>query len=124
GDFTFEAGIRAVDRLLDQKLKFTAVFCANDEMAIGAMRALQLRGVRVPQDCSIVGFDDIRFARYTEPPLTTIAQPKNQLGREAMSLLVEILTDPAVPPRKEVLPVELVVRGSSARCSAPREASR
>lgn len=124
GDFTFEAGARAVDTLLDARLKFTAIFCSNDEMAIGAMRALRLRGLRVPEDCSIVGFDDIRFARYTEPPLTTVAQPKNQLGREAMSLLLEILTNPDTPVRKHVLPADLVVRGSAAPCRSAREGHR
>ena len=124
GDFTFEAGARAVDTLLDARLKFTAVFCANDEMAIGAIRALRLRGLRVPEDCSIVGFDDIRFARYTEPPLTTVAQPKNQLGREAIGLLLEILTSSDTPVRKHVLPVDLVVRGSAAPCGSAREGQR
>jgi LacI family repressor for deo operon, udp, cdd, tsx, nupC, and nupG len=114
GDFSIEAGERAVELLLSQGPSFSAVFCSNDEMAIGAMRALGSRGLRVPEDVSVVGFDDIRFARYTSPALTTIAQPKNALGREAMAMLIELLADPTVPPRKRVLSADLVVRGSTA----------
>jgi len=91
----------------------TAVICGNDYLAAGAMRALISRGLRIPEDVSVVGFDDIRFSRYTSPPLTTVSQPKNALGREAMTMLIEILNDPEVPPRKRVLSAELVVRGST-----------
>ena len=120
GDFSIESGERAVELLISQGKPFTAVFCSNDEMAIGAMRALISHGLRVPEDVSVVGFDDIRFARYTSPPLTTVAQPKNALGREAMSMMLELLNDPEVPPRKRVLSADLVVRGST----APRGARR
>lgn len=120
GDFSIESGERAVELLLSRGKPFTALFCSNDEMAIGALRALSSHGLRVPEDVSVVGFDDIRFARYTSPPLTTVAQPKNALGREAMSMLLELLSDPQVPPRKRVLTADLVVRGST----APRGAGR
>lgn len=114
GDFSIEAGERAIELLLSRGQAFSAVFCSNDEMAIGAMRALSSHGLRVPEDVSVVGFDDIRFARYTLPALTTIAQPKNALGREATTMLIELLNDPAVPPRKRVLSADLIVRGSTA----------
>lgn len=117
GDFSMESGVRAVEYFLAQKLKFTAVFCSNDEMAIGAIRALASHGLAVPGDVSVVGFDDIRFARYTSPPLTTIAQPKNELGREAMRMLIEILNDPRTPVLKRVLAADLVVRDSTAKCT-------
>lgn len=120
GDFSIEAGERAIERFLVQGQAFSAVFCSNDEMAIGAMRALISHGLRVPEDVSVVGFDDIRFSRYTSPSLTTVAQPKNALGREAMTLLLELLNDPDVPPRKRVLSADLVVRGST----APRDGAR
>jgi LacI family transcriptional regulator, repressor for deo operon, udp, cdd, tsx, nupC, and nupG len=129
GDFSVESGIRALDGLFAREAKFTAVFCSNDEMAIGAIRALKSRGRRVPEEVSVVGFDDIRFARYCDPPLTTIAQPKDELGREAMNMMIEILNDPNVPARKHILPTQLVVRGSTAPCahhsgSADRGADR
>jgi len=121
GDFSMESGVRAIEYFLARKLKFTAVFCSNDEMAIGAIRALAAHALNVPGDISVVGFDDIRFARYTSPPLTTIAQPKNELGREAMRMLIELLNDPNTPVLKRVLSADLVVRGSTARCvNGPR----
>jgi len=120
GDFSIESGERAVERLLAERRRFTAVFCANDEMAIGALRALAGHGLRVPAEISVVGFDDIRFARYAAPPLTTVAQPKGELGREAMSMLIELLHNPGVPARKRILAADLVVRGSTApRASGP-----
>lgn len=115
GDFSFEAGARGVETLVASKQKFTALFCANDEMAIAAMVTLKMHGMRVPEDVSVVGFDDIRFARYCDPTLTTIAQPKNQLGGEAMTMLIEALNGGEVSPRKRVLPTELVIRRSTAR---------
>jgi LacI family transcriptional regulator, repressor for deo operon, udp, cdd, tsx, nupC, and nupG len=118
GEFSIEAGERAVESILAQGHAFSAVFCSSDEMAIGAMRALTSHGLRIPEDVSVIGFDDIRFSRYTTPPLTTVAQPKNALGREAMAMMIELLTDPEVPARKRVLAAELVVRGST----APRKA--
>jgi LacI family repressor for deo operon, udp, cdd, tsx, nupC, and nupG len=118
GDFSVESGIRGIESLFAHGRKFTAVFCSNDEMAMGAMQAIKARGLKVPQDVSVVGFDDIRFARYTDPPLTTIAQPKEELGREAMTLLIEILSGASVAARKRVLPTQLVVRASAARPSA------
>jgi transcriptional regulator, LacI family len=120
GDFSIEAGERAIELFLSQGQTFSAVFCSNDEMAIGAMRALIARGLRVPEDVSVVGFDDIRFSRYTSPSLTTVAQPKNALGREAMTMLIELLNDPEVPPRKRVLSADLVIRGSTGPCRSTR----
>jgi LacI family transcriptional regulator, repressor for deo operon, udp, cdd, tsx, nupC, and nupG len=115
GDFSFEAGARGVETLLASKQKFTALFCCNDEMAIAAMLTLSLHGRRVPEEVSVVGFDDIRLARYCNPPLTTIAQPKNQLGGEAMTLLIETLNGGDPSPRKRILSTELVIRKSTAR---------
>jgi LacI family transcriptional regulator, repressor for deo operon, udp, cdd, tsx, nupC, and nupG len=115
GDFSAESGIRAIESLFARGESFTAVFCSNDEMALGALRAIKSHGLRVPQDVSVVGFDDIRFARYSDPPLTTVAQPMGDIGREAMSMLIEILTEADVPARKRILPTQLVVRGSTSQ---------
>jgi LacI family transcriptional regulator, repressor for deo operon, udp, cdd, tsx, nupC, and nupG len=116
GDFSVESGMTATQAFLSRKHSFTAVFCANDEMAIGAMQALRGHGLRVPRDVSIIGFDDIRFARYTDPPLTTVAQPKTALGQQAMTALLEKLDSPNRPARAFILHTELVVRASTARC--------
>jgi LacI family transcriptional regulator, repressor for deo operon, udp, cdd, tsx, nupC, and nupG len=118
GDFSVESGIRCLESLFDARRKFTAVFCSNDEMAMGALRAVKHRGLKVPDDISVVGFDDIRFARYTDPGLTTVAQPKEELGQEAMTLLLDILRGVSLPGRKRILPTQLVVRGSTGRPGA------
>ena len=114
GDFSIESGGRAVDALFARREAFTAVFCASDEMAIGAMQAIRSRGLRVPEDISVIGFDDIHVSRYLDPPLTTVAQPQIEIGREAMTLLLGILNGVDVPPQKRILPTELVLRGSTA----------
>jgi LacI family repressor for deo operon, udp, cdd, tsx, nupC, and nupG len=114
GDFSVESGMRACGDLLDREPRLTAVFCSNDEMAIGVVREARMRGLQVPSDLSVVGFDDIHLARHYDPPLTTIAQPANALGSEAMSRLLEILEGGAPPPRKQILPTTLVVRDSTA----------
>jgi LacI family repressor for deo operon, udp, cdd, tsx, nupC, and nupG len=114
GDYSPESGIAAVEALFGRGVKFTALFCANDEMALGAISALRGRGLRVPQDVSVIGFDDIRLARYFDPPLTTVSQPMAEIGRSAMNLLLEKLADPNTPLRRQVLPTHLVVRGTTA----------
>jgi LacI family repressor for deo operon, udp, cdd, tsx, nupC, and nupG len=119
GDFSAESGMRAIETICARDERFTAVFFSNDEMALGGLCALKTRGLRVPQDVSIVGFDDIRFSRYSDPPLTTVAQPMRDIGREAMTLLNEILTGRDVPPRKRILPTQFIVRGSAARPRQP-----
>jgi LacI family repressor for deo operon, udp, cdd, tsx, nupC, and nupG len=87
GDFTMASGETAMRVLLARTPRPTAVFCANDEMAIGAMKAAREAGLRVPADLSFVGFDDISFAAFTDPPLTTIRQPRRELGRAAVAAL-------------------------------------
>jgi len=115
GDFSLDSGIRGIEALFARGERFSAAFCSNDEMALGAMSGIKARGLKIPEDVSVVGFDDIRFARYSDPPLTTIAQPMADLGREAMSMLIEIMNGINVPPRKRILPTQLIVRSSVAR---------
>lgn len=114
GDFSVESGEAVTRRFLATGAKFTAIFCANDEMAIGAIRELQAHKLKVPQEVSVVGFDDIRFSRYVKPALTTVAQPKVELGEAAMQCLLDILNEPASSVRTIVLPTTLVVRESTA----------
>jgi LacI family repressor for deo operon, udp, cdd, tsx, nupC, and nupG len=115
GDFSIEAGKAAAERLLERDDPPTAVFCFNDEMAMGVMESARLRGVRVPRDLSVVGFDDIRFARHMSPPLTTIAQPMREIGAGTVRTLVDILAGRTVAPLSVTLPHTLVVRSSTAR---------
>ncbi|HYM26403.1 MAG TPA: LacI family DNA-binding transcriptional regulator [Vicinamibacterales bacterium] len=112
GDFSIESGALAAERLLGRRDPPTAIFCFNDEMAMGALETARRRRVRVPDDVSVVGFDDIRFARYTDPPLTTVAQPMRAIGEGTVGLLLEILNGGA--PAPITMPHTLTVRFSTA----------
>lgn len=111
-DFTEPGGMRAMSTLLEQGRVTQAVFAANDEMAIGALQALEANHLEVPNDIAIMGFDDIRLAGYVTPPLSTIHQPMYELGMEAMKQLQVAMSGGACPTEK-ILPVTLVPRGST-----------
>ena len=113
GDFSIESGAVAAERLLGRREPPTAMFCFNDEMAIGVIDTARRRKLRIPDDLSLVGFDDIRFARYTDPPLTTVAQPMRQIGEGTVRLLLEILQGKGAPA-SVTLPHTLNVRSSTA----------
>ena len=112
GVFNVDSGFEAASKLLQKKV--TALFCLNDEMAIGALSAIKACGLECPRDVSVIGFDDIRFSRYANPPLTTIAQPKEDIGRRIVEVLLQIISGEIIFPRSIVLPHELVIRGSTA----------
>jgi len=90
--------------------------CANDQMAIGVLQALERGGVRVPQDVSVTGFDDIFPGSLFDPSLTTVHQPMRLLGERACARLLDRIADPALPPQVELLPTDLVLRRS---CGCP-----
>ena len=113
GDFYAESGYQAMRELLALPNPPDGVFAASDLMAIGAIRAADEARVRVPEDVAIVGFDDIHYATFVSPPLTTIRQDKAALGEQAAAVLVEMIDDPAAEPPQLMLPVELIVRGST-----------
>jgi len=94
-----------------------AIVCANDQMAIGAIRELQMAGVRVPADIAVVGFDDMHAGALLMPPLTTVRQPMRLLGERACARLLQRIAQPALPRHVERLPAELVIR-ESCGCSA------
>ena len=120
GDFDYEGGELGMRELLRRNHDLTAVFASNDRMAIGALNALLRAGLRVPEDVSLIGYDDIPQATVMFPALTTIAQPKSEMGRTSVGLLLERIRHrgEVIDPRRVVLPVELVVRES---CGPPRE---
>jgi LacI family transcriptional regulator, repressor for deo operon, udp, cdd, tsx, nupC, and nupG len=122
GDFSLASGERAAQALLAAEREFTAIFAANDAMGIGAIKVLRAHGLLVPRDVSVVGFDDIEFAQYVEPPLTTIHQPRREIGRAAMARMIALLDGDHEPPNAIVLDHELVVRGSTA--APPTAAAR
>ncbi|MFF9810524.1 LacI family DNA-binding transcriptional regulator [Streptomyces coeruleorubidus] len=114
GDWSAASGYEA-GRALAADGDVTAVFAANDDMAIGVIRALTKAGRRVPDDVSVVGFDDIPVAAYVTPPLTTVRQPFDAVAREGLRLLVQAIEKPgAEPAPANDPPVELVVRASTA----------
>lgn len=113
GDFSIEGGYQAMNRLLDRGEPFTAVFVANDSMAFGAHTALRQRGLRVPDDISVIGFDDIPEAAHFVPGLTTVRQDFYLLGRLAIEYLVSLIGDPNTPVHQRVLPPRLIVREST-----------
>lgn len=92
GDGKPEGGRQAMDKLLTLPVPPTAVFCYNDMSALGALRALYAHGVKVPDDISLVGFDDLAIASYTSPQLTTVSQPKQQMGRMAMDTMLKLIS--------------------------------
>ena len=114
GDFSQESGRRAMAELLARRPDLDAVFCANDPMAAAALQVLRDAGRQVPDDVAVVGFDDSPVALSTIPPLTSVHQSPEEMGRAMVSMLLEQLSDPGVLPRHQVLPTHLVVRASSA----------
>ncbi len=118
GDYRFESGFDRLIEVLEKGLPFTAVFAANDLIAIGAIRAIQSRNLHVPQDFSVVGFDDIFWAKLERPPLTTVAQPIYRMGMIACELLLDKIKLPSQQePRHIVLKPDLVLRQSTAALS-------
>jgi LacI family repressor for deo operon, udp, cdd, tsx, nupC, and nupG len=117
GDFSIESGMNAAERLLSLPEPPTAIFCFNDEMAMGAIEAARRHGLKLPSELSVVGFDDIRFAQCADPPLTTIAQPMREIGEGTVRLLLDILSGNPIPPISITLPHHLQIRSSTA---APR----
>jgi LacI family transcriptional regulator len=107
-------GARAVEKLLACDAQFTALFAANDAMAIGAMQCLKKHGQQIPEEVSIVGFDDIEAGTHTQPPLTTIRVDKEELGAVALRRLMEMIETKKELSGKVFTPVELVVRQSTA----------
>lgn len=95
GDYTFETGYAAMQRLLDKKLDLTAVFVSTDLMAIGAARAAMERGIKVPEELSIVGFDGIEFAEFFMPSISTVMQPVEEMGVKSVELLFDVLNNEA-----------------------------
>jgi LacI family repressor for deo operon, udp, cdd, tsx, nupC, and nupG len=120
GDYSIEAGARETERMLSGPDRPTAIFCFSDEMAVGALAACRARGLVCPDDLSLVGFDDIRYARYLDPPLTTVRQPMTQIGQTAVKLLLAIIHGTATKTEQITLDHELVVRGSTGPVPALR----
>lgn len=120
GDFSLDSGAFAARRWLAMSDRPTAVFSASDEMACGFIGTVQRSGARVPGDVSVVGFDDIEIAAHGAPRLTTVKQPRTGLGVRAAELLLTLIAGEAAPAGHTILPVQLVVRDSTAPAAAVR----
>ncbi len=113
-DFTLDGGRVAMERLLRREPTIDAVFVASDLMAIGALAALRAAGRTTPGDVAVVGFDDSPLASTTQPTLSSVRQPIEEMGREMTRLLMQEIRSPGGPPRRVILETQLVVRESSA----------
>ncbi|MCD8350900.1 MAG: LacI family transcriptional regulator [Planctomycetaceae bacterium] len=109
---SFEGGFKQMNELLRLAEPVTAVFAAGDTMAIGAMKALQKAGKRIPEDVSVAGFDDIEFSSVFEPALTTIRQPRYWMGKSAMLKLIKLMNGHSLDQMQDLLDYELIVRDS------------
>ncbi|WP_374701112.1 LacI family DNA-binding transcriptional regulator [Streptomyces sp. TP-A0874] len=113
GDFTEDGGRRAMRQLLDRRPDLDAVFCASDLMASGARQVLREHGRAVPDDVALIGFDDSAVARHMDPPLTSVRQPIEEMGRAMARVLLGQIAERPAERRQVVLPTELVRRASS-----------
>jgi LacI family transcriptional regulator len=118
-DFMQPQGYQCAQQLLSLPQPPTAIFASNDMMAFGVMEAARERGLRLPEDLSIVGFDDIPQAEHVHPALTTVRQPLEEMGRSAARLLLHYIAEPSAEVERIELPTELILRES---CQAPRDA--
>lgn len=117
GDWTARSGYAAARRILEERgqgaAALTALVVGNDQMALGAIRAIRERGLRVPEDISVVGFDDIPEAEFGDPPLTTVRQDFTAMGKQAVDLLVQLIRAPDTPAHQRVIYPEFIERAST-----------
>jgi LacI family transcriptional regulator len=112
GNYSQEFGYEATMQLLREGHEFTAVFAGDDDMAAGVVLALRDGGVRVPEDVSVIGFDDAFHAKHLWPPLTTVRQPTQELGEAAATMLLNLIAEPSSGPHETIVEANLVVRSS------------
>ncbi|HWU02288.1 MAG TPA: substrate-binding domain-containing protein, partial [Novosphingobium sp.] len=113
GDYSLASGVHGAFALLDRGAPFTAVLCENDEMAMGAIHAIAARGLRVPQDISVIGIDNFRFSEFSNPSLTTVSLPTIQIGEQAMRLMLDFAIDADGACREVIMPHQLIAREST-----------
>ena len=112
---TRENGYSAANKLLEMNNGITAIFACNDAMAIGVIQYLNEKGIVIPSDMSVIGFDDVEADLSLDPPLSTVSVPKYEMGIEVMKLMAEMLKDKDMTKKKILIPVELIDRGSVSR---------
>jgi DNA-binding LacI/PurR family transcriptional regulator len=122
-DWHLGSGYEAMRKLLSGGAGFTAVYCAGDQLAIGAMRALREAGFGIPAEVSVVGTDDIDYDCYLDPPLTTVRQPLDEMATKGIEMLLQMLSGQQPDQLRHVVRCELIVRKSTAPAAAPRTAA-
>jgi LacI family repressor for deo operon, udp, cdd, tsx, nupC, and nupG len=113
GEYSFEAGEAGAKTLLNNPCRPTAIFCFNDDIAIGAIHEIKKHGLRVPEDISVVGFDNIKVSAYVDPPLTTIDQPAYEMGRKAVEVVLQQIKNMPLQRDREIIQFSLLERMSS-----------
>ncbi|SMF22206.1 transcriptional regulator, LacI family [Alteromonadaceae bacterium Bs31] len=119
GEYVIWSGVNAANKLCKLPDPPTAIACMNDEMAVGAVQALKANGLDVPNDVSVTGFDDIAYGRYCDPPLTTIAQPADDMGVIALDMMLRMIAGEKLDKEEHILPYAFIGRQST----APRKQS-
>ena len=112
GDFTRETGYIGMQKLLSSPDLPTAVICCSDLSAVGAMEAIREAGLKIPEDISVLGFDDLELARYVQPALTTVRQDMIAIGKRTVELLDDLINDDKLLPPEAIVPTELIIRDS------------
>ncbi|MFR8547838.1 MAG: substrate-binding domain-containing protein [Lachnospiraceae bacterium] len=112
GESSIQHGYDGMKNLLESGKSFSAVFTAGDIMAVGAIKAIKDAGLRVPQDCAVVGFDDIEISAFCDPPLTTVRQPRYQIGETAFKMLLKLMNKSHLNDPQVVLDYDIVIRES------------
>jgi DNA-binding LacI/PurR family transcriptional regulator len=115
-NFSFDAGYHAFQKLWENPSPPTAIFASGDLLAIGAMRAIRDRGLRIPEDLAIVGYTNIPLSAYADPPLTTVHAPAQKMGQESMKILCQLIRREPIGDQKITLPTKLIIRRS---CGCP-----
>lgn len=113
GDYMAVSGYEITSRMLDEGKDFTAIAAANDQMALGAVNALKKRGISVPQDVAVAGFDNVFIGTLVEPPLTTVSVPRYEMGRKVVDMLIRKIEEEQTEAENIILGCELVVRRST-----------
>ena len=116
GDATIRGGYNSMKQLLDQDSSITAAFAAGDAIAIGAVKALNDAGLHVPEDFSVIGFDDLDLSAFLSPALTTVRQPRREIGRTAFEMLYSLINHKPLKQKQIVLDYEFIIRESSGPC--------
>lgn len=115
-EFSMESGYHAMQQLFSTKQLPSTIFCENDLIALGAIRAMKDAGLRIPEDMSIMGFDDIEFAKYAVPNLTSVRVERYRLGQLAVEMILDRIQNPAIEKKRMILVPEIIIRESTAVC--------